>query len=576
MRPLLRNLPAAATRRAITAAPAMARALVLALGFIATVARPGSAQRVLGPSQDATTLRRGTLRTSITGENVLLRGRWNDGESEALGAGLGGALDMRRAPELLGIASVFGGLGIADVNPSLGDAQFDLRQRLALTHLGLEYGISDRVMLRLRAPFVRARAEGSLGLDGTSATAGLNPTLFGSGVAGANRVVVDAYSNAANSLAARRDECSANAAAHPECAGILAEASQVNAAIARATQLATALAGIYGADGLNAGMRYVPMAGSVYEGLLGGIATGLRNDYARWGAPIGVSGNGLPLGAQAPIGADVLNGIYFSDPALAPIGFGAEPLRRSTRQNLGDVDLGVTVNLYDDFPSDSARFTAARFGLRHSLSLTYRLGGGHFDLPDNLVDLGTGSGHDAIALHAITDVLVNDRLWTTVTLGWAKGAAHERDLRLPIRRGDDLIEPVRLTRVSIAPADMWELRIAPRYVLNDYIGLGGEWRLRARGEDAVRAIDPAAMFVVPGVPINYGDGAMQTPSDANEQRWAWTVSYSTLDSKRRGVARLPLEIFYTHEQSIGSSRGIVPRRWEDRVQLRFYTRLFGR
>lgn len=541
--------------------------------LLALAASPLAAQRVLGPTPDATTLRRGMLRTSLESESILLRGRWADGESQALGAGLGGTLDYRIAPLLFQLQGDLVSLGLTDAVPSLGTAEFDLRQRLAVTRLGVEYGLTDRITLRARAPFVRARAEGSLGLDGSSASAGLSPGLFGTGVFTANRTIVDAYDAAAGALTARRDDCVNNAGAHPECATILAEAAQVDAAITRASQLAASLASIYGADGIGPGRRYVPMAGSALEAAIGGIATALRDDYTRWGAPIGVSGTGLPLGAQAPIPADELAAFYT---AAAPLGFATEPRRRTARQDLGDVDLGLTFKLFDAFPGDSARLAADRFGLRQSVSLTYRIGGGNFDLPDNIIDLGTGSGHDAIALHSLTDIVVNARFWTTVSLGWARGAEHERRLRLPVSRGIELINPFRLTRVAITPADMYEVRIAPRWQFNDYLGVGGEWRFRSRGEDGIRAIDPAAMIVIPGATINYGDGGIQTPSDANEHRWAWTFSYSTVGSASRGVARLPLELLYTHEQSIGSSRGIVPRRWEDRVQVRVYTRLFGR
>ena len=550
-----------------------ARVILGIAAFGISAATPLAAQRVLGPSPDATTLRRGTLRTSLESESILLRGRWADGESQPLGAGLGGTLDFRRAPGLIPLQGDLIALGLAVESASLGDAQLDLRQRLAVTRLGFEYGLSDRITLRARAPFVRVRAEASLGLDASSASAGLSPGLFGTGVFATNRTIVDAYDAAASALTARRDDCVNNAGAHPECATILAEAVQVDAAIARANQLAGALASIYGADGIGPGRRYVPLAGSALESAIGGVATALRSDYTRWGAPIAVSGTGLPLGAQAPIPADELAGFY-TDPA--PSGFETEPLRRSARQDLGDVDLGVTVKLFDAFDGDSARLAADRFGLRQSVALTYRLGGGNFDLPDNIIDLGTGSGHDAIALHSLTDIIVNARFWATVSIGWARGAEHERTLRLPVSRGDELVNPFRFTRVAITPADMYEVRIAPRWQFNDYLGVGGEWRFRSRGEDGVRAIDPAAMIVIPGATINYGDGGIQTPSDANEHRWAWTFSYSTVGSASRGVARLPLELLYTHEQSIGSSRGIVPRRWEDRVQIRVYTRLFGR
>jgi hypothetical protein len=539
------------------------------------VAAPLPAQRVLGPTQDATTLRRGMLRTSLETENILLRGRWADGESQPLGAGLGGELNIFFPGGLLigGLGSQLIGLGVTDILPSLGVAKVDLRQRLAVTRLGFEYGLTDRITVRARAPFVRVRAEGSLSLDATSANAGLNPSIFGTGVAADNRAVVDAYTGAASALSSRRDDCVNNAGAHPECGTILAEAAQVDAAIARATQLANAFTAIYGADGLGSGQRYVPMAGSPLESALAGIATPLLGDYARWGAPIGVSGSGLPLGGQVPIAADELAAIYTGD---VPFGLDTEPLRRSSRQDLGDVDLGVTVKLFDAFSSDSARRAADRLGVRQSVALTYRLGGGNFDIPDNIIDLGTGSGHDALAVHSLTDVVLNDRFWATITLGWARAAEHTRTLRLPLRRGVDLVSPFRLHRVSITPADLLEVRIAPRWQFNDYLGVGGEWRFRTRGADDVRVLDTTLPIVIPGVPVPYGDGAIQTPSDANEHRWAWTFSYSTVGSTARGVARLPLELHYTHEQSIGSSRGIVPRRWEDRVQLRVYTRLFGR
>ncbi|HRN54681.1 MAG TPA: hypothetical protein PK788_14390, partial [Gemmatimonadaceae bacterium] len=208
-----------------------ARVILGIAAFGISAATPLAAQRVLGPSPDATTLRRGTLRTSLESESILLRGRWADGESQPLGAGLGGPLTFRRVPGLISLQGDLIALDLAVENPSLGDAQLDLRQRLAVTRLGFEYGLSDRITLR-------ARAEASLGLDASSASAGLSPGLFGTGVFAANRTIVDAYDAAASALTARRDDCVNNAGAHPECATILAEAVQVDAAIARASPLA--------------------------------------------------------------------------------------------------------------------------------------------------------------------------------------------------------------------------------------------------------------------------------------------------------------------------------------------------
>src|SRR5690606_29482410 len=161
-----------------------------------------------------------------------LSGRWNDGQAEALGAGLSVDLGPDAHPALGAIRDLLTGLSLTGVTPSLGRTRVDLRQRLAVTRLGFEYGVTDRIAINVAAPFVRVRAEAQWGLDASASTAGMNPSLNGTGVATTNRAVVDAYTNAVSSLTTRRDDCIANAGSHPECGTILAEATQVDAAIA--------------------------------------------------------------------------------------------------------------------------------------------------------------------------------------------------------------------------------------------------------------------------------------------------------------------------------------------------------
>ncbi len=550
------------------------RPLRLALCLAAFAAFPAAAeaQRVLGPTLDATTLRRGMLRTMLQAENTLLNGRWNDGLAESLGAGLSVNLGGALIGSLSEVDAYLAGLNRADAVSSLGRSRVDLRQRFAVTRLGLEYGITDRISVFAQAPFVRVRAESQLRLDASEASAGLNPLRQGSGVAAANRAVVDAYTNAVQSLTQRRDDCVANAGSHPECASILSEATQVDLAILRGSQLAAAFVGIYGAQGLGDGERYVPLETSIPHVALMGIGIFLQQDFERWGVTDVTDLTGFPAGASAPITASELEALI----AASDSGVGARIPARSSRQDLGDVDFGITLKLFDAFEGDSARLAAGRFGIRQSLRLTYRLGGGNFDLPDDLIDLGTGSGHDAIALHSNTDFIFNEKWWATVGLGFVRGATHERDVRLPLLAGVDLIGLDRQTRVRIQPANVIELRVAPRWSLNDYFGIGGEWRLRTRGRDKVTDLAAAPISPALAGELPFGDGAINAPSNSNEQRWAWTIAYSTLASNARGKAGLPLEIGYTHEQSISSSKGIVPRRWEDRLQIRYYTRLFGR
>ncbi len=528
---------------------------------------------MLGPGPEAVTIPRGTLRTTILSESILHRGRWNNGQAEELGGGFSGALAAPHLSWLGALDQQVAALGVTGLNASLGETSLTLRQRLAVTHLGFEYGITNRLTLSVDAPFVRSRVESLLRARGDSglATAGLNPYFIGTGVPLINRNTIDRYTSAATSLTARRTACLGNAGALPECATILAEAAQVNALISGAQQFATGLATTYGAQGLGDGLPFVPMAGSTAEQLLLQRIDAFRTDFSRYGVTDITPTTGLPVGAQTPLTSEQLAALV-TDPSL---GFGAQPMTRTSRQDLGDIDIGVRLNVYDDFAGDSARLAANSRGIRQTVGVIFRVGGGNFDLPDNFVDLGTGSGHSAISVRSYTDLVLNDRFYTTVTLGWARGFSHDRDLRIPDFAGVEWLEAWRTARVTVEPGQVLEMRVAPRWVINSYFSIGGEWRWRAKGENRhTIATDGLATPPPNAVPLT--PNALNSQSDWNEQRWAWHVSYSTLSAEARGRTKVPLEIGYTHDQSIASSVGIFPRRWEDRVQIRYYTRFLGR
>ena len=533
-----------------------------------------AAQRVLGPGPEAVTIPRGVLRTTIRVENVIHRGRWNDGQAEDLGAGLSiGGLAAPYSSWLEALDNAATGLGVNGLSASLGEIDVDLRQRLAVSQLGLEVGVTDWLTLSVNAPFVRARAEAQLRLRGDSgiATAGVNPMGIGSGVAASNRAVVDRYLSASTALLARRADCQGNAAAHPECADILAETALVDLLSTSATAFGNGLASTYGANGLSAGLPFVPMAGSPGEQALRFRADSMRIAFERYGVVDLGGGALLPLGAQAPLSAEQLAALV-ADPRT---GFGAKDLSRQTRQDLGDVDVGLRVRLFDSFAGDSTRRAANRFGLRQTVGLTYRIGGTFTGLPDDFIDLGTGSGSNAIRLRSYTDLVFNERFWGTVTVGWARAEAFEQAMRVPDFAGVEWLEAWRQTSVRVTPGNVLDLRLTPRWVLNDYLQLGVDWRWRQRAEDR-HELSTTNVMDSTGTARLLTPAALDAQSGFSEQRFAWHLSYSTLQAFSQGKARLPMEIGYSHEQSLSSSSGIVPRRWEDRVQLRFYTRLFGR
>jgi hypothetical protein len=545
--------------------------LFLVLAFLALPAGRAGAQFVLGPGADAATLPKGTVRTTISAEQGIDRGRFNNGDAEPLGAAFSVASfgrDQHTALATLGYH--FSSLGVPDFAPSLGAVTLNLRQRVQTTRLGFEVGFFDWLTVGVDVPFVRTRAEALLRLDGSGglATAGRNPLELGTAVGAANGATILSYHQAVAALASRRTDCEANAGAHPECGIILAEAGAVSMLGAMTSNFATRLGLAYGGTGYGDGLPFVPMTGSTGETALSTRADSMRLAFERYGVTAIDSAALLPLGAQTPLNATdlaLMVGTGFANGG----GFGARPMTRTAFQEIGDVDLMARISLYDRLTD-----TTVRVGIRQTVGVTYRFGAGHPDAPDNFIDLGTGTGANGIALRSFTDVRVRDRIFATLTLGYLRLDGYEREMRVPFTAEASWLEEGLTRVVSVEPGSTFEIGISPRWQATDHFVVSAEWRRRDKAADGI-----SGTF---GSLTTYGEVFTPQPAGIegarawDETRLAWSVSYSTLTDVAAGRTRLPIEIGYTHEQTAGNSTGIVPQRFTDRIQIRFYTRLFGR
>ena len=65
-------------------------------------------------------------------------------------------------------------------------------------------------------------------------------------------------------------------------------------------------------------------------------------------------------------------------------------------------------------------------------------------------------------------------------------------------------------------------------------------------------------------------------SERSEHRVGGGITYSTLGAVQRGRGRVPLEITYQYVRTARGSGGRLPRQATSQIELRLYTRLFGR
>lgn len=555
--------------------------VLIAITFAWPLAPHGGAleaQRVIGGALDAVTLPSGVFRFGFGGEHTTMSDRWRNGEVEGLGRPFSfDALGPGQLAILRPLEQDVRALGVPDFAASLGAVQLDLRQRLYVTPFSVEMGVTPWLTVGATVPLVRARSEARQRLDGGAATLGVNPYYVGSAVPGSNRTTIDAYSAAASSLAARRDGCLANPASAPECPTILAEAAAVDQLIARTGAFATGLERTYGGLGGPAPAAYVPLAGSLAEQALLARVDSLRGALERYGVTDVTTATGLPLGAQVPLTIEDLEALVRDSTA----GWGARRMRESARIDIGDVDLSVKLRVFDSFGglSDGSlgdRLRGDRFGIRQSVGLTYRIGSGTPGAPGDFLDLGTGTGETAIGARSFTDVVVNDRFWTSLVLGWAKAQGEPAVIRVPSVVGDRMLESWREVVAPVERGAVWQAEVSPRYHLSDYVALGGYWGYRKREADRYTVPSVAAAAPPAAGIVTLDSVGMSRAFASDEQRAGFHLTFSTIAAAVSGRARLRFELSYSHTESVASGTGVVPRRREDRLVLRYYTKLFGR
>ena len=533
------------------------------------------AQRILGPADDAVTLPRRTFRTTIGGESSVQRDRWRDGTLEGLGAPLtGDSLDATRLSLLGPLDASLSALGVPGVRSTLGAPRLDVRQRLFVTPVGLEYGVTDRITLGVRATLVRTRAEAVLRMRGDSgrANVGVNPITLGTGVAAANGTAIGRYSAAAAALLARRDACVANPAVAPACGTILSELARVATLASLTTQFASGLTQLYGTT-TTTGRPYVPMAGSPIDSALRARSDSMAAALTRYGIT-SLTGVALPLGAQTPLTAADLARLVTDSTR----GYGARALNDNALTEIGDVHVGAKILLYDGISrGERGRFGEVTRAVRQAIALDLRIGTGTPDDPAGLIDLGTGTGMHAITVRSHTDLIWDTRFWATVNLGIAQGIGSvTRDQRLPSLASQEFLESWRSRLTEIRPGSALDAEVVPRWQASDYVAVTGLWQWRRSTADR--------HTLVPGGPVDdllpgqlpREAGLLDARTATSSQRVGIGATYSTLAARARGRTGRAFEISYLHLQTVASDRGIVPKRFEDRIQLRFYPRFRAR
>lgn len=523
------------------------RACLASVALLLAVATPSvGAQPVAGLGEDAIPIPLRALRVSIGAQ-------WDQWDRRLLP-------DGARAPLLDGMsAPVFGTaqlpalsraergirdlLGATDFQLSLGALEARGGVRRSTSVLQADFGLTRRISLGVRVPYVEVVHDARLVLnrDGTGANVGANPQAANNGV------ILNQIGISRNQLLNAITNCGTDGTG-PVCEAILANPAAATSLAARAAAFSAAWNEVYG-DGAGGGAPVVPVQGSPTHTAIASALAALREDFSRY-FQTAIPPTG-PNGALLVYGTSGLQTIA-QDSAF---GLQADTLDRAFRAGMGDVDLEARVLLFDTWRGDqAARLATTRSGFRVLASAGWRFGTASSAQANEPFALALGDGVNAILLRATADAVYKQRAWVSATVRTTTPLQDNAVVRLP---GVGLPEFFFLgtpTAVSRTLGQRVDLEVAPRLSLGDKFGVSASWLLRSQAGDRYEPADAAA-FETPSGSAQYG---------------AIGVTYSTLSAFTRGRSKFAVEVMFAHEVALSASSVGVPSLVRDRLELRIY------
>jgi hypothetical protein len=441
-------------------------------------------------------------------------------------------------------------LGRSDFGLSLGPLEASGAVRRSTSLLQAEVGITDRVSLGVRVPYVEVVHDARLVLNrnGVDANVGENPARRTQSAANANGNVHFTLDSARTAITSTISDC-AGGSTSDVCDIIRADPAAANALLERTAAFAAAWKSVYGDGSTTLGAPVVPVTGSAAHVAIGASLAELSDALALYGFTL--LRRDVPNGATLVYGSEGLQSLA-QDSAF---GLNADTLGGAFRAGMGDVDLEARVLLFDTWRANqAARLTSGRSGVRVLASAGWRFGTASSAQANEPFALATGEGVNALLLRATADAVWGKWAWVSVTARSTMPRPDQAVVRLPGVGFPDLFFSSVPQAASRSLGQRFDLEIAPRINLGEKLGLSATWARRTMGGDTYVTADGTEF---------------RTPS-GSAQFGAIGITYSTLAPFVRGNSRRAVEIMFAHEVALSSSGVIVPSLVRDRLELRIY------
>ena len=547
------------------------------LAFIALLAPPARAQRVLGVGDDALVLPRGVLRVRTLGQWTFFNERYGmdtpgrpAGSLEPLGIDF--TLDTVGVREFPNLASLQAGLrgltGDPNYTLTLGNTQVDLRSHVTAIPFVIEAGLSRRFSIGVQIPYVQTRQSAffDVNLNAREGTVGFNPALANTTAAAQNAAVYTQFTTAAATLQASLNACQANPSASPQCPALNAQRANALALIASSTAFANGFNQIYSTS------PFVPIRNTPPQLAIEARVAAFRSLYNSFGVTSIAASTTGPFPSQTTLTLRDAQRIL-SDSAFGVI---ADPLKTTTRSHVGDIDVGGKFLVFDSFGgSTEARMSPSGLNFRASVGGVVRLPTGQAESPNSFIDIGSGQGQTDLEGRFFADVLLGSRFWQSFIVRYNNQLSDRQFMRIIDQPNKALAPVYRRQKVRRDLGNVFEFETTPRFVVNSFFSVSGQYVYRHKGQDHY-----TGTFAIPAAVTGYSDitldaSTLDLETETREHRLGGGISYSNLHAFEQGKAKIPFEVTYLHWQTVDGSGGNQPKFFTDQIQIRLYARLFG-
>jgi len=413
--------------------------------------------------------------------------------------------------------------------------------RVVTAPLILEYGITSRITIGAVIPLVETRSVVSAQLNPKLgfANVGPNPTLTNALARTSAATLVTSFRGAATQLQQKLTQCIATPSGSG-CDVILAQQGDVTALITSTGTLTTGVQTLYGTDTDHPGQALVPLNDSPAQQAIYARIQGMVSQYSKDLPSAQITGN--VVGAGGPAALADLQALLMSA--------GYDSLNLVDRTSIGDVSLGATMQLINSL-TDSA----ATHGYRVSVSGSYRFATGQPGSRNTLFDVPTGYGQPGVQIGGAADAVFNRRYSATAVGSYTKQIGSIDVVRVP-NEANAVFPLASPSPGTFSAGDVLWLWLAPRMRITGFLTVNAQYMLTHVGAEQYS-------------PSSNGNGVAGAGSSTS-QALGFGFAYSTVGMGGPMGRALPVELTFSHLETIIGSGGPVAKAWREQIGLRAF------